>query len=689
MLNASYFIMFIQIISDIACVCFSANLIRNNKQQKLFYILSFFSFAFLAFDDIYYNYSFRILKLDQSMSGELINVVPLFIFQILQSCNWYILLKQQNVKIFTWLNLPYLLFGAAVSCVLAYFFMTTQSSSAFSTIEDVISVTLDMCVWFFTIICLGRSQSRTIALLALGCLMIASADLTMTCLYMFHKDSVVAALWPHAIWAFGAFLMAYGFVKADKKEKFTFYRPDSIHANCSWWVLIASLVAFIIGFVFPILFTGTRDAGQIQLSMWDLPISLMFTMIAATLMSNRFSNIILSPIKLFSNSIESFSDGVKPEIAVKNDINEFKILGDFIDKSFTNISEQLDKEIKIAAQVAHDIRSPLCALEIGIKAIPSTIDESIRVLLRDAAQHIRDITNMLEKNNQHITMQKRQDSQIADILDSVVSERRLALSSPNIKINQLYQSDAYSYFSNVIPSMLKRILTNLINNAHEAITHSNGVINIDLTQQDNQCVLTISDNGAGISEENMRSLFRRGFTTKQNGSGLGLHHAEEILTEWSGKIEVNSNVGIGTEVKVSLPLISTPAWFVGDLTLRENETIVCIDDSQAVYYGWLERFKSISFQPNFIYCSSKEDFLQKVPTLKYQNATYFIDFEYSGKSYQGYDFTNILLTIGNANNRIFIVTSRSGDDALQGYCVKHSIRIIPKNFSVRIPICVT
>src|ERR1700722_1205613 len=121
MLDASYFIMFIQIVSDVVCLGFSANLIRNNKQQKLFYVLSCISFAFLTFADIYYNYYFRILKTDQHLSGELINVIPLFVFQILQSCNWYILLKQQCVKIFSWFNLPYLLFSAAVSCVMAYF----------------------------------------------------------------------------------------------------------------------------------------------------------------------------------------------------------------------------------------------------------------------------------------------------------------------------------------------------------------------------------------------------------------------------------------------------------------------------------------------------------------------------------------------------------------------------------------
>lgn len=683
-----YSITFIQVTSDITCVIASARLAKNNKSHRLFFLLNCFAFIALSFGDIYYNYTFRILKSDILLCGTLFSVLPLMTFQILQSYNWYRLLKQQNAKIISWLNLPYLLFSATATCILAYFFFTTNSLSVTSTAQDVISVALDMFVWFFTIICLGRVKNNKIALLALGCLMIISSDLTMTCLFMFEMNNVASTEWPHIIWAIGAFLMAIGFVKSDDQEKFVFFSPNSIHANCSWWLLISSLIAFIIGLIFPFLFTKSKVYYEIHYALWDVPISLMFTMIAATILSNLFSKEILSPINSFSHSIETFKAGVRSDINFKDDIKEFKILGEFIEKSFNRISDQLKREIKIAAQVAHDIRSPLSALEIGIKSLPPSNDESKQILLRDSVQHIKDIVNFLEKNDSHSKSNEiRHPTQIAVILDNVISERRLALSCHNIKINQLYISDTYQYFGLIVPSIIKRILTNVLNNAYEAIgNNDDGIIKINLREDNGFCVISIIDNGLGISSEDSKLLFKRGFTTKKNGSGLGLYHAKEALAEWSASIKIFSIENKGTEVKIEIPLISPPTWFVSKLSFLENETVVCVDDCLSFWQSWCERFKLINYKPKLIYCASKASFLKELDHLKYKSATYLIDFEFSNKAYQGYDLINLLLTIGNIKNRIFMVTSRSGEKDIQDYCVQHSIHLIPKNFAVKIPL---
>lgn len=682
-----YIVSFIQVASDVTCVFASAKLAKSSIHQKSFFLLNCFAFILLTIADIYYNYVFRILKSDILLSAGLINTLPLMFFQLSQSYNWYRLLQQQKVKIFSWFNLPYLLFSATATCILAYFFFTTNRLSVASTAQDVLSIALDMFVWFFTIICLGRVKNNTIAVLALGCLMIISADLTMTCLFMFDMNNVEFTEWPHIVWAIGTFLMAVGFLKSNNQEEFTFFSPNSIHANCSWWLLVSSLIAFIIGFIFPFLFTGIKGSRDILYALWDVPISLMFTMIAATLLSNRFSKVILSPINLFTQSIESFNAGEQSEITVKNDIKEFKILSDFIQKSFTRISKQLEREKNISAQVAHDIRSPLSALEIGIKLLPISFDESRRVLLRDAVRHIKDITNILEKNDSNNKANENTiPSQLAVLLDNVISERRLALSCHDVKINQLYQSEAYGYFSNVVPSMIKRVLTNLFNNSYDAIGNNSGLITVNLHDHNGFCIISITDSGHGIPSSDSALLFNKGFTTKKNGHGLGLYHAKETLAEWGASIEIFSTEKKGTEVKILIPLVAPPLWFVSRLSLMENELVVCIDDSISVLRIWQERFKSFSYNPKLIYCSTKEAFLKELNYLKYKSATYLIDFEFSGKTYQGYDFTNLLMAMGNPKNRIFMVTSHSGESDIQNYCVRHSIHIIPKNFAVKIPL---
>ena len=240
---SNYSISFIQISSDVSCVFISAFLSKNIKTNRLFYLLNFFSFIALTFSDLYYNYFYRILQENILQSAQLLETLPLLIFQLLQSINWYILLKKET-KIISWLNLPYLLFAAIVTAIFGYFFYITHSLSNISTMEDIFTVAIDMCIWVFTIISLGRTKNSAIALLALGCLMIVSSDLTFTCLFMFDMKNVGITNWPHLVWAIGAFLMMLGLIRSKNQINLTFYDPNSIHAKCNWWLLMSSLIAF-------------------------------------------------------------------------------------------------------------------------------------------------------------------------------------------------------------------------------------------------------------------------------------------------------------------------------------------------------------------------------------------------------------------------------------------------------------
>lgn len=681
MLTLVYITSFIQVFADVVCIAVAGTLAFQCKERKLFYSISCISFVALVLSDIYYNAAFRILKLDILLSGEFISVAPLVIFQIAQLYNWYKLSQQEKVKILSWINLPYLLFCSAATSIIAYFIFTTHRVSIILTFEDVLSIALDMLVWFFAIVCFGRTKSNAIAVMALGCMMIMSASLTMTCVFRFDMNNVETTEWPHVIWAAGAVLMAVGHIKLKKNNNFDFFSQNSLHANCNWWLLMTSLIVFTIYFGFAFLFNSEKSYV-----LWDVPLSLMFTMIITSIFSDRFARFISSPINSFSQSIESFNTGEKYEIKVKNNINEFKILGNFIEKSFISMTEKLEQEVKISAQVAHDIRSPLAALQIGIHLLPSNLEESNRILLRDAVQNIRDIANSLDKSDIHKSHDIKHSTQIAIMLDGVISERRLALSRRDIKLIKNYEYDKYGYFVEIVPSVLKRILTNLINNAYEAMNENGGEINIILMEEETYCLINIVDNGSGIPNNSLKNLFRRGFTTRKEGSGLGLWHAKEMLSHWGATINIVSAEGQGTKVSVKIPMACQPHWFVSKLTLPENEVIVCVDDNQSIFRSWQERLRTSGYKSQLLYCSSKEDFVEKIEHLKNRSVTYLIDFEFSNKNYSGIDLAKLLIKDENPKNRIFIVTSYSEKKEIQDFCINNSIRIIPKNYVAIIPL---
>lgn len=101
--------------------------------------------------------------------------------------------------------------------------------------------------------------------------------------------------------------------------------------------------------------------------------------------------------------------------------------------------------------------------------------------------------------------------------------------------------------------MLK-VVTNLVLNAREAVSQ-NGQVRIDTAQSNGWAVLTVADNGCGISPDFLsRSLFRPFQTTKKNGLGIGMFQSKMIVEAHGGRIEVESQAGKGTSFRILLPV---------------------------------------------------------------------------------------------------------------------------------------
>lgn len=104
------------------------------------------------------------------------------------------------------------------------------------------------------------------------------------------------------------------------------------------------------------------------------------------------------------------------------------------------------------------------------------------------------------------------------------------------------------------PEQIQKVILNLILNAKEAVG-GEGEIRIETEQVEGWAVLSVSDNGCGISREFLsKSLFQPFQTTKSEGLGIGLFHTKKIIEAHRGRIEVESEEGVGTTFRVMLPL---------------------------------------------------------------------------------------------------------------------------------------
>jgi signal transduction histidine kinase len=102
------------------------------------------------------------------------------------------------------------------------------------------------------------------------------------------------------------------------------------------------------------------------------------------------------------------------------------------------------------------------------------------------------------------------------------------------------------------PAQMQQVLLNLLLNALQAIDGA-GRIRVQVLSHDNQALVSVTDTGRGIAPEHLASIFRPFFTTKGQGTGLGLSLARRVIEDHAGKIEVTSQAGQGTQFLIWLP----------------------------------------------------------------------------------------------------------------------------------------
>lgn len=206
---------------------------------------------------------------------------------------------------------------------------------------------------------------------------------------------------------------------------------------------------------------------------------------------------------------------------------------------------------EVAKQVAHDIRAPVSAL--NILAARSSMRDSERSLLSQSIQRISQIADdLLAKERSKAAVKS---VSIVKVVSEIVNEKRLALNSDlkQLKLQNETDGDARALADE---TLLSRIISNLINNAVEAI-QSEGTIDVVISHVDSMVEIAIVDSGVGIPPDVLTRIGQPGYTTKSEGSGLGLYMAIKAAKAWGGDLVIESKMGRGSRVSLKLP--SAPA----------------------------------------------------------------------------------------------------------------------------------
>ena len=214
---------------------------------------------------------------------------------------------------------------------------------------------------------------------------------------------------------------------------------------------------------------------------------------------------------------------------------------------------------EMAAQVAHEIRNPLG----GIKGFASLLyrDLADHPNMQQMASHIVEGTDNLNRLVTQILSFSRPVQphfEKKDLVALIEEVKEHILADPSTDVNTLaiiIDSSSNELFLLLDPALFKSALLNLLVNAIQAMPNG-GEILITIRESFKHVILSISDTGVGISEENINKLYTLFFTTKPEGNGLGLVEAQKVFQAHGGTIDVSSTEGKGTTFVIKLPKIS-------------------------------------------------------------------------------------------------------------------------------------
>lgn len=221
---------------------------------------------------------------------------------------------------------------------------------------------------------------------------------------------------------------------------------------------------------------------------------------------------------------------------------------------------------KLSSSVAHEINNPLSGILIYTKLIHKQLSNpELYASKKDSIlRHLKLIENETKRCGDIVKglldfSRKDQDNFESKHLNAILQETYELMTHPIKIANISFQSDfaARSDLINCSPNQIKQACVAILVNASEAVLE-NGEINFSSRNPDPETIrIEISDNGIGVPEDDIPHIFEPFFSTKHDTSGIGLGLAivHGIVKSHNGKIDVKSELGKGTTISITLPLI--------------------------------------------------------------------------------------------------------------------------------------
>jgi signal transduction histidine kinase len=306
----------------------------------------------------------------------------------------------------------------------------------------------------------------------------------------------------------------------------------------------------------------TRDLRNFLVKLTEV---YLFMLVLAILLAYFLSKYITRSLKTVSERIhQTRLDKKNQKIEIGNVSEEiftlvaaYNSMIDELEESAAKLatSEREQAWREMAKQVAHEIKNPLTPMRLSVQNFQRKFDPNDPEMQQKVDEFSDTLITQIDtmssiasafSNFAKMPAQQNETLNVPKIV-------KLALDIFN-EDYILFSSEKEEIIAKFDRTQLIRVVTNLVKNAVQAVARENNpAILVTVTEEEGRACLIVSDNGVGITEENMDKIFEPKFTTKSSGMGLGLAMVKNLVESCGGSISFTSKLNKGTIFKVHFP----------------------------------------------------------------------------------------------------------------------------------------
>ena len=283
--------------------------------------------------------------------------------------------------------------------------------------------------------------------------------------------------------------------------------------------------------------------------------------LASTVIGFIISRSITRPINKLMTKAKYISKGeYDKKIEINTDILEINDLINSINNLSQSIKEQENIRKRLTGDIYHELKTPLTNIQSHLEAMIDGIWEPTEERLlsvKEEAERLSSLVSDMQKLNKYDESSiklKKDNVNISDIICFVIFQFSNLAKSKNIKIEYEKKNINLYYDKDKITQALVNILSNAIRYSNEGST-----IFIEEKLKDNKVIISIEDQGIGISEEDLKYVFERFYradksrTRATGGTGIGLTIVKSIVSSHGGEVKLESKLGEGSKFTIILP----------------------------------------------------------------------------------------------------------------------------------------